>query len=295
VTTSAKIIADSIAGGVRLTTLEIVLPRYALAQFNTHRVFSKSFESSRAIPVRRRIAAIREHPYIPSEFGKNQKGMQAGEALDARESVYAEAVWREALASAMDQAEQLARLGVHKELANRLLEPFAYVRGIVTATEWDNFFALRLDSHAQGDIRELAEAMKAAMNASTPLPLLPGDWHLPYLWDNEIALLGDERVTPTEDWVKASCARCARVSYLNHDGKRDIEKDLALYDRLVSAGHMSALEHAAQVVCEENRWQYAKFSAYGYIKDEFCGNFRLPWVSHRKQIPGEAVFGKVPR
>jgi hypothetical protein len=287
-TTSAKVIADSIAEGVRLTTLEIVLPRYALAQLNTHRVFSRSFESSRAIPVEKRIEAVRAHPFIPREFGKNQRGMQPS-ALEAATNTQARAVWSVACESALRDAEALAKLGVHKEQANRLLEPFAYVKGIVTATEWDNFFALRLDSHAQGDIRELAEAMKAALDMSTPVKCEPSEWHLPYVGVNGGDIEQDSKLD-VEARVRISCARCARISYLNHDGQRDIEHDLALYDRLVSSGHMGALEHAAQVVCEENRWQYAKFSADGYIKDEFCGNLRLPWVQHRKMIPGEAVF-----
>lgn len=313
--TTAKIIADSIADGVRLTTFEVYYPRLIMAQKNTHRVFSRSAESSRAIPVLKRIAMVETDPFIPEAFGKNKRGMQPGE-LSPEADEQARAIWEAALADMIGHARKLADLGVHKEQANRLLEPFAYVRAIVTSTEWDNFWALRLDSHAQGEHRTLAEAMRAAFDASTPVEKKPGEWHLPYWgydngagqddldWAADLTWTVDycEEMPPPEwpmsEAVKVSCARCARISYLQHDGTRDVDKDLALYERLKTAGHMGALEHAAQVAESASPyWQSSDGQIWGGGQHgneetaDFCGNFRLPWIQHRKMIPGEAVFG----
>lgn len=274
-TISAKIIADSIAKDVRLTTLEVVMPRFILAELNTHRVFSRSSASSRAIPVKKRIRMIEEHPFVPEAFGRNRRGMQAGAELEEGAGLLSEEAWRKSMRTAIDCARSMAELGVHKQWANRLLEPFAWHTVVVTATEWANFFALRISEYAQPELRTVAQAMKAAMDASTPNRIYTGDWHLPYFGSSGGAV-EDEGVLPVTA-VKLSVARCARVSYLNHDGKRDLEADLKLYDRLASLGHMSPLEHAAQV----------RLMAGG---SEVFGNFSAPWLQHRKMLPGEAVF-----
>lgn len=278
----AEILADSISSGVRLVSMAVTFPRIVLAEFNTHRVFSRNSASSRAIPVEKRIAAVRANPFIPAAFGSNKKGMQAGANLGDVENSDAREDWVEAMEAACNMAESLARLGVHKQWANRLIEPFAWTTVVVTATEWANFFALRISPLAQPEIRTIAEVMKAAMDASTPNKLIHGQWHLPYIkWEevDEIGAMGPLAL------AKISSARCARVSYLTQDGVRDLKADLELHDRLLSAGHMSPFEHAAKVVVQEEK---------GWSIKDFYGNFRAPWEQYRKQLPNEAVFGGEP-
>ncbi len=275
---AAKVIADSIAHDVRLTTLEVVMPRFVLAEFNTHRMLSRNSASSRAIPVEKRIVDIGNAPFVPDAFAANKRGMQAGEALDDATQERAERAWKIACGFALGAAEELAKLGVHKQWANRLLEPFAWHTVVVTATEWANFFALRCSPEAQPEIRRVAELMREAMAASIPIARIVGEWHLPYVSDEDAGV-------DVVDLPKLSVARCARVSYLTHDGNRDPAADLALFDRLHRSGHMSPLEHAAQVaddeLAERALWRECP---------EFVGNFRWPWFQLRKTIVGEAVF-----
>lgn len=238
---NATIIADSISpSGVRLTTIEVTLHRFVLAELNTHRVFSRNSASSRAIPVRKQIARVVDDPAIPVEFGANQRGMQAGEPLTGEDHDRALTAWLEARDRAVEAVTRLQELGVHKQVTNRLLEPFMWHTVIVTATEWDGFWEQRCSPLAQPEIRVAAEAMKAAYDASEPVPVGMGEWHTPYLRDED-GDLDDETAR------KVSAARCARVSYLTHDGRRDISKDIELYERLVTARppHWSPLEHVA--------------------------------------------------
>lgn len=298
----AIVLADSIASGVRLTTLCCTFPRIVLAEFNTHRVFSRNSASSRAIPVKRRIAQIRENPYVPLQFGKNRRGMQAQdeEVADAEE---ARLVWLSARNEACEYAEELSRLGLHKQWANRLLESFAWHTVIVTATEWDNYFALRISEHAQPEIRKVSEAMKAAMDESTPEELEPGDWHVPLV--ETPSVLVDERDFDT--LVKLCVARTATISYERHM-EQNVDKELDRYDKLLSAGHMSPFEHAARVdprsldiyhQYQRGEPECIRCGAFGPTAEKICpapvfiGNFRAPWHQHRKMLPGEAVFGSM--
>lgn len=269
----AKILADSIASGVRLTTLQVTLPRIVLAEFNTHRTLSRNSASSRAIPVEKRIAQVLEDPFVPEAFGANQRGMRAGEVLEDAHQEKSRHAWLLAAEYACERAADLAAFGVHKQWANRLIEPFSWHTIIVTATEWANFFALRCSPEAQPEIRRAAELMREAMKTSEPRELHPGQWHLPLVFEQDLV----QTATRTSDRAKLSVARCARVSYLTHEGKRDPKADLELHDRLLKSGHMSPFEHAAQVL---DRGADALNR----------GNFAWPWWQYRKQLPGEAVF-----
>ncbi|MDA8183862.1 MAG: hypothetical protein M0035_05490, partial [Actinomycetota bacterium] len=161
----------------------------------------------------------------------------------------AEATWRAASLGAVGMAKAMVGLGVHKSIANRLIEPFSWHTAIVTATDWEGFFAQRCSPLAQPEIRVAAEAMRAALEASTPKPVLAGEWHLPYIEAEDWQEAGQITAEPLViDLVRSvSVARCARVSYLTHDGRRDLGADLALYERLVTAKppHASPLEHVA--------------------------------------------------
>lgn len=263
---TAKVIEDSTCeAGVRLTTLQIRFQRFILPEFNTHRVFSRNFSSSRAIPVKKMLEMVRNEPAMPVHWGANQPGMQARAELADEEREMAQSSWKLAANLAADSAEALAGLGLHKQVANRVLEPFLWVSGVVTATEWDNFFALRDHPDAQPEIRALAQEMAFAMCKSEPTFREYGEWHLPYVSRQERQDLS------IEVQLKVSSARCARVSYLNHDGTNpDIEKDIDLHDKLVGANppHMSPVEHQAQAGDSPNSWY---------------GNFRC-WKQYRKNL-----------
>lgn len=238
--TYAKVIADSVSpAGDRLTTMEVRFHRFVLAEFNTHRVLSKNSASSRAIPVSKQIERLFALPSRPVAWPAEQKGMQGGESLGSVGCEEAVNIWDTAREDAVFHAEKLVALGLHKSLVNRLLEPFMGHTVVVTGTAWQNFFAQRCSPLAQPEIREVAEKMREAYDASEPAVLEEGQWHLPYVDLREV----------DSEWTakKVSAARCARVSYLTHDGKRDIGADLALYERLTTAEppHWSPLEHVA--------------------------------------------------
>ena len=254
---SAKVIEDStnvaddstLGRGNRLTTLQLVYPRFIHAEFMTHRVFSRNAASSRAIPVAKMIQQVRTRPAMPIHWGKNQPGMQANEQLTGEELAEVRHQWLLAALNAAATAEMMNHYGAHKQVTNRILEPFQLMQVIMTATEFDNFWALRDHPDAQPEIQYLAKLMRAAMGASTPVyrPMSTGTaecWHLPYI-------TAEERVrghfVPTY-LAKLSAARCARVSYLTHDGTLpEPEKDVALYERLVGSEplHASPIEHQA--------------------------------------------------
>ena len=223
-----------------LVTVEANYPRFIHSELMTHRVFSRNAASSRAIPVAKLIAQVRENPAMPVHWGANQKGMQA--ELEVLDVEAAKAAWVIAANAAADQAELLNALGLHKQVVNRVLEPFVWMRTIITSTEWDNWFTLRNHADAQPEIQALAACMLEAIEASTPEVLDFGQWHLPYLEAHEA---GDKF---DSDLCKISAARCARVSYLTHEGRvPSLEDDMALFERLVVSKplHSSPLEHCA--------------------------------------------------
>lgn len=287
---AAKILCDSVSPhGVRLTTFEVTMPRIVLAELNTHRAFSRNSASSRAIPVEKMIQRLYEDPYVPSSWGKNQKGMQAGEELSVPDQMLAQSYWLGARDEAVSMARKLLELGVHKQLTNRLLEPFMWHTVIITSTEWSNFFHLRNHPMAHPDIQVPAKMMQELYESQQPRNVGIGDWHLPLVFDEDRIEAIDGHDPGWGLLVKLSAARCARVSYLTHDGKRDLSEDLKLYDRLVGPGHMSPLEHPARPMTEE---EIECLRSVGSVlgKDPrdvpFVGNFK-GWVQHRKEIPYE--------
>ena len=282
----AKIVADSIGPNeVRITTYVLTYPRFIHAELMTHRVFSRNASSSRAIPVKKQIQMVIDNPVIPLAFTKNKAGMQGGEALIGEQEAAAVAAWLEGRDLAVQSANKLADLEVHKQYANRVLEPYAHITVVLTATDFDNWFALRCHYMAQPEICELAMQMWALHDSNHPKQLKAGQWHLPFVdsdYDGQdmkdtaahVAATGND---PTEIPLKRSVARCARVSYLNHDGTTSsVEQDLALYSRLLGSApvHASPAEHQAQATNE------------AYLRS---GNFR-GWVQYRKTIPGENVL-----
>lgn len=247
-----------------LWTFELTYPRYIHSEFMTHRVFSRNASSSRAIPVKRMIEQVRNNPVIPPKVFMNQKGMVGETEADVVTATEFYALWGEAAESACKTAEMMERLGIHKQHVNRILEPFQFIKVIVTATEWCNFFILRLAPDAQPEIRQLARVIYDEMDryrnkevgvleVSIPRKDCPDIFaltgadkvhtivSLPYITDEDIKEIGKYNY---RQLMKISAARCARVSYNNHDGSNpDLEKDMKLYDRLYDGRHMSPMEH----------------------------------------------------
>lgn len=241
--TEAKVVAASTRDCVnRIYTLQLKYPRFIHGEFLTHRAFERNSSSSRAIPVRKMLAQVWSDPAMPIHWGKNEPGMQARSQLTGVRLWAAKKLWRTAGKVACVFAWTLMKLGQHKQVANRLLEPWQWMHTVVTATDWDNFFELRIHPDAQPEIRELAERIKEAKDSANVRVLGAGEWHLPYV-------LPSERKLPLETQKQISAARTARVSYLTHDGKHpDIEQDVALFQRLAGSKprHYSPLGHQAR-------------------------------------------------
>lgn len=277
-TYEAKIIKDSINRvGNRLTTFELTYPRFVHAELMTHRMFSRNSASSRAIPIERMIERIQSNPAMPLFWGKNQKGMQAAEELQNGDRLLAQSVWLEARRHALEHAKQLLEIGAHKQIVNRVLEPWMFITTIVTATEFTNFFYLRDSEFAQPEIAWVAREMKKLYADNEPTELRPGEWHLPYVEIKDsshplyVEPYEDARIWPDGSYLaKISTARCARVSYLTHDGRRDLREDERLHDQLRTSGHWSPFEHPAMALNKSAR----------------NGNF-IGFVQYRKQWAGE--------
>ena len=248
----AKVILDSVSPeGIRLTTAQVRFWRPMLPELNTHRAISKNAGSSRARPSKAIIDQVRNDPWEPIHWGKNQAGMQAGEELRGVGRQAAKWEWCDAARFAAEKAESLLDIGAHKQIVNRLLEPFTYVDVLLTATDWANFFALRLHEDAQPEVQDLAQAIKDAMDASEPTLLQPGEWHLPYIEADDYERAGFHSNTECgrlEIMKRLSVSRCAKISYTAFDGTVEpIEKELDRYRRLIDSHpmHASPCEHQA--------------------------------------------------
>lgn len=260
---TAQVIAHSLnPANVMIATVQLRYWRAIHGEVMTHRVFSRNASSSRAIPVRQMLKQVWSDPAGPIHWGANQAGMQARKELIGIRRKAAKTLWRLAGKLMCIVAFLMMKLGLHKQVANRLLEPWQYINVVVTSTEWDNFFALRDHPDAQPEIRELAEAVRCILSANQPKRLKAGDWHLPYASLKDLmleSLGGDEAVIPKLtllDRIKISVARCARTSYLTFDRKPSkLSADKGLHDKLVLAEppHMSPTEHQAQAL-EDDSW-----------------------------------------
>ena len=301
---SAKIISDSVCPqGIRMTTMEIEYPRFILAELNTHRMLSKNSASSRAIPVKAMHEFIRANPATPVSWGKNQPGMKANEEVGSSVATEALQVWNRAKEDALHWADALAhKLAIHKQIANRITEPWMTMKTVISGTEWTNFFHLRNHPDAQPEIKALAEAMTVAYTTHLPLPLKPGDWHLPYITIAEYVPTGElqylnnnfDPISLEEaKIISASC--CAQVSYRKNDDSFDKAKKI--YDQLILSEpvHASPIEHQAtpmdiDSMCrfEPDTWQPG-VSHVSANSDLWSGNLR-GWIQHRKLIQNEAVW-----
>jgi hypothetical protein len=293
-TIQAKIILDSISpGGVRLTTFELEYPRFILAEFNTHRMISKNTASSRAIPVAKMLEYVSNQPAVPVEWGKNQPGMRADEQVNTETAKNAEFTWLQARDHAVKFSSVLHELGIHKQVANRLVEPFQTVKTVATATEWANLWWLRDHPDAQPEFRELAHKMHRLYKQSQPVPVQAGEWHLPYVptkraFNHSIMYIdettGQEMSVELAIQVSASC--CAQVSYRKTD--MTVSKAKRIYHQLIDSkpAHASPVEHQATPIQQGNEPGVSHLDKHGNL---WSGNFR-GWIQHRKTIPEEAKW-----
>jgi hypothetical protein len=314
----AKIIKDSICNGHRLTTMQLTHPRIVHAEFNTHCMFARNASSSRAIPFATTVKRVTDDPFIPVWWGKNQKGMQAAEQLGEAQQQTAIRLWLHARDYMIDIAERMASakctdcdgtgkvfehdittghhntvcsmcqgtgegLNVHKQIVNRLLEPFSWITVAVTGdwSAWSNYFALRCHPDAQPEIQKQAYMAQKAYFESTPQEIPTGGWHLPYIKPEEFEEIAKWVQTakidaphPAWGFVQISTGRCARTSYLTQEGTREFDKDIELHDRLRfhTPLHASPFEHVCEAMGNDKR--YAKY---------------VGWKSYRYDLPKEYV------
>jgi hypothetical protein len=310
-TIDAKIIAHSVApNGQQIVTFELQYPRFILAEFNTHRIFSRNSASSRAIPVSTIIAQVNDNPAMPIHFGRNQSGMQAAEELSPVLQVGVKWAWRMAAKAAVKWAETMVKLGLHKQATNRILEPFQTMKTVMTATCMDNFFWLRNHEDAQPEIKELARLMWEALQASEPILLRAGEWHTPYYGYGYWSPIGDK--TDGKDFdelghllsealaISSSC--CAQVSYRKLDDT--LEKAQMVYKRLVESEpvHASPFEHSATPImvpdfycgdCQEQAEWEDGVTHVDKNKKFWSGNF-VGWVQFRQLIPNNVCHRYEP-
>lgn len=334
----ARVVAHSKSSvnGKEIVTFELIYPRIVHSEFLTHRLFSRNAASSRAIPMQKVIDMVRESPAMPVRFGANQAGMQdKGTEHTARVDVHygvwdddpcylsAREVWRVAALRSCDIAAAFEQAGYHKQIGNRLLEPFQWMKTVMTATELDNWFWLRDHQDADPTIEALAKVMWEALQTSVAVVLKPGDWHVPYYgggyWIAEGTVRGTDRVYPVdqggvslEDALAISSSCCAQVSYRKLDDT--LEKARTVYERLVGSEpvHASPFEHQATPMQVE---QKVLVNDYGDSKHYFgkdinrtsphtweqgithidrngklwSGNFK-GWIQHRQLIPNNACW-----
>ena len=314
----ALMIKDSISpAGIRIRTFEIEYPRFIHSEFMTHSEFNRNASSSRAIPVMKVLKQVWNDPVIPVHWGGNIPGMQAKEELSGWRKKAAKFLWVAGSKVACGLAYTLCKLGLHKQLANRVLEPWQWIRVITTTTSTSNLFGLRCHADAQPEFQHLANLMALTERGSTPELLMPGQWHLPYIregdWFTAFDLCKRHRITrdiPKDEEVyeilrKVSSARCARVSYLTHEKRvPGISDDVGLFSKLVESkpvhasptGHQATPVDDTVVTASGPHWNHPGYpdtwqpGISHVFRDGTFGSGNLKgWVQFRKLIPNEYI------
>lgn len=309
---TAKVIQDSVCTrtATRITTFELEYPRFIHSEFMTHRMLSRNAASSRAIPISKLVKLVETRPARPIEWGKNIKGMQATEQLDLPQLMEASSLWDNIARITCGVARKFDSLQLHKQISNRILEPYQMIKVVCTATTYDNFFHLRKHPDAQPEIKELATVMWNAYKKSSPVGLAAGEWHVPYILreDSELGLQYyiweeqdnlEKQIVKTyltkEQAVMISASCCAQVSYriLN----TDIDKARDIFQRLVESKpvHASPLEHQATPMSNiTNSCNDCSSWEKGVTHSDrsgamWSGNFKY-WIQHRQLIEDHVVW-----
>lgn len=311
---TARVIADSISeAGHRITTFEVEYPRFIHGELMTHRILSKNSSSSRAIPINKMLDQIESNMAVPVYWGKNKSGMQAVEEVDDLSKNNAEIMWKGCFWKAKDTVSWLSDDGIHKQVTNRLTEPFQMMKVVITGTDWDNFFNLRIHPDAQPEICMLAYKMYKAMDDSEPQLLKGKQWHLPYVnsaksdaldsmgnrYEDLEYYVGDFNFLSLEDAIKYSAASCASVSYRTEG--MTLEKADKIFDMLINAEviHASPFEHLATPIrpyrmadkpylsdfngVDGDSWE--KGVTHMNRQGELCSGNLRGFISYRHQLP----------
>jgi hypothetical protein len=301
----ARVIKDSISlDGHRFTTFEIEYPRMILSEANTHRALSKNSSSSRAVPYKRAIELIKNSPAVPVHWGMNKEGMSAAEELSIEDKEKALKIWLETRDLVIEQCDKLADIKLHKQVINRLSEPFSMMKTVISGTEFENLWWLRDHADAQPEFQELAKVMHEAYNISTPTELVNGEWHLPYVdsyYDDVVGEVvyrdqnGQEMELEVARKVSASC--CAQVSYRRLDDS--LEKAIKIYDNLVSASrvHASPFEHEATPIVGGDEHPIAFLpqswpEGVTHVRRDgtLCSGNLQGWIQFRQLIPNNTKW-----
>ena len=308
---TAKVVCDSISEqGIRLTTFEIEYPRFIHGEFMTHRALSKNSSSSRAIPIQKMLDQIESNMAIPIYWGKNKSGMQAVEEVSKFDEAKSVLNWERSFNYTKERVLDMVDIGLHKQVPNRLTEPFQMMKVVVTGTDWDNFFNLRIHPDAQPEICMLAYKIYKAMEESYPVKLKAGDWHLPYVgfeyWgddpkyfitkvsndDDQSYGMKYEEYLSLEDAIKISASCCAQVSYRNTD--MSLEKAGKIFNMLIKSDvlHASCFEHLATPIRSQegviNGWDFG-ITHRNKSGQLFSGNLR-GWISYRQQLQDNTCY-----
>ena len=305
---TAKVICDSISEqGVRLTTFEVEYPRFIHSEVMTHRNLSKNSSSSRAIPITKMLEQIESNMAIPLYWGKAKSGMQATEEVDIDDVWWYEEKWKFAFDEVSYRIEQLSDLvegkkgfmpPLHKQIPNRLSEPFQMMKVVITGTDWGNFFNLRLHPDSQPEICMLAYKMYKAMEQSSPNLLHSEEYHTPYvksLRDSTGSLFYfdvDDNYLTLSDAIKISAASCASVSYRTEG--MTLEKADKIFDMLIKAEvvHSSPFEHIATPVQYQSNTTDDWEEGITHInkQGELCSGNLRSWIQYRHLLPSNTCY-----
>lgn len=168
--------------GDRLFIPLCTFPRIILSEVNTHRMFSRSSASSRAIPAKKMISSVKENTFIPIGFQKQHSGMQGNEYLTLGELEEAVAVWLDAADDAIKNSTKLVDADVTKQINNRVLEAFMYHTALVASTDdgWENFFSLRCPQYHVENVDSASGIYRSKKSAAKACSELYGESNLSY-------------------------------------------------------------------------------------------------------------------
>lgn len=315
-----QILLDTLAGDApRLTTIRGRVPRIILPQIQTHGAVLYNTESSRAKPLGRFSADVIADPFAPEVWKLAGKGMTPSGPADAATASAAWTYQDALLKSALNAHEEMTKLNIAKEQANRYLEPWAWINVVMTGTAdgWANFFALRTHEAADDQFQIFARALYVAYARSNPVKIKKGQWHLPFVsaeergrtytsadavplsmnhginkrtahgWaqsgKDDMRLRMADLTTDRNDVNRAiiSVARCARVSYGRTHGKTGaFAEDVATFDKLTAERPVHASPLHHQ--CYPLEWLDPQQRAY--MHTPLSG-----WTFLRRLIEGETT------
>jgi hypothetical protein len=219
-----------------------------------------------------------------------------GEALDM-----AKERWLNAASDAANLAEIIMEESdLHKQITNRITEPWQRMKTVATGTEWANLLWLRDHKDAQPEFAELAKCIREEFEASKPMVLMPGEWHVPYVQsamaeagdkDDEFAYFSDEGRITLDQALKLSASCCAQVSYRNSNAS--LEKAIEIYDKLVGMDHKHASPFEHQATPMERQIPFSVVQD-GITHQDRAGDFWSAnfkgWIQHRQLIPNHVVW-----